>query len=119
MCCVVLRVGQSRVQCALRYEPLGADARQQVCVCLCVWREVAGIIGCCEPAHQRDENSRGGKVWTNLLSARGVATTDGGGGGGGIDTRILASHALNGRQIKNAVQLGLALAKRDGVWVWV
>lgn len=46
-------------------------------------------------------------IWTNLLTARGV--------GAAIDVDALASHELNGRQIKNALQLALALARREGV----
>mmetsp|Transcript_12653 Transcript_12653/g.41711 ORF Transcript_12653/g.41711 Transcript_12653/m.41711 type:complete len:727 (-) Transcript_12653:102-2282(-) len=47
-------------------------------------------------------------VWRNLLEARGLAEAV-------LDVEALAAHALNGRQIKNALQLALALARRDGV----
>jgi AAA+ superfamily predicted ATPase len=50
------------------------------------------------------------KVWRNLLSpaaAARVAKT--------IDFAALATHALNGREIKNALRLGIALARREGV----
>ena len=54
------------------------------------------------------------QVWANLLAARGFA---GGAAPGGkpLDLGALAAHDLNGRQIKNALQLALALARRDGV----
>ena len=97
---------QSRVQCALRYDALDVHARRQ--------------------------------IWCNLLAARGgggggavagMAASEGGslvrrpGGsvissfeidGSVIDVDALAAHALNGRQIKNCLQLALALARRDG-----
>lgn len=67
---------QSRVQCALRYEPLDQAGRAQ--------------------------------VWRNLLGRAGADE-------GAVDVGALARHELNGRQIKNALQLALALARRDGV----
>jgi len=71
---------QSRVQCALRYEPLNTTSRRQ--------------------------------IWCNLLAARGIEP---GTAGSCVDVDRLATHELNGRQIKNALQLALALARRDGV----
>ena len=71
---------QSRVQCALRYEPLDAASRRQ--------------------------------VWTSLITARGLASALT--YPRAIDVEALAAHALNGRQIKNALQLALALARSDG-----
>lgn len=54
-----------------------------------------------------DEVSRG-KIWTNLLVAARVDPQH-------LNIAKLSSVPLNGRQIKNSLQLGLALAKRDGV----
>ena len=65
---------QSRVQCALRYEPLDAAARRA--------------------------------IWADLLARSAV-------GGADIDIDVLAAHALNGRQIKNALQLALALSRHE------
>ena len=50
------------------------------------------------------------QVWINLLAARGYD----GESNASIDVDALASHRLNGRQIKNCLQLALALARRDG-----
>jgi len=36
-------------------------------------------------------------------------------GGAAVHVAALAVHDLNGRQIKNALQLGMALARRDGI----
>ena len=51
------------------------------------------------------------QVWRNLLEARGLAAAA---ESGTVDVDALAVHALNGRQIKNVLQLALALARRDG-----
>lgn len=45
------------------------------------------------------------KVWTNLLDAANVSNMD-------IDK--LSSHELNGRQIKNAIRISMALAEEEG-----
>jgi len=60
-----------------------------------------------------DDLSSGSRaqIWRNLLEARGLASAI----GTAVDVDALAKHQLNGRQIKNALQLGLALARRDGV----
>ncbi|KAL1515773.1 hypothetical protein AB1Y20_002389 [Prymnesium parvum] len=50
-------------------------------------------------------------VWKGLLEARGL----GGLLGAGIDVAALAVHPLNGRQIKNTLQLAIALARHEGV----
>ena len=80
---------QSRVQCALRYDALDVAARRQ--------------------------------IWSNLLAARRVSHHGGRLTGGmavtadaSIDVDALAAQELNGRQIKNSLQLALALARRDG-----
>jgi AAA+ superfamily predicted ATPase len=67
---------QSRVQCALRYDPLDAQSRA--------------------------------KIWADMLSHCGAEV------GADVDAPALASHALNGRQIKNALQLALALSRSEG-----
>lgn len=55
------------------------------------------------------------QVWTTLLAARGYdATARDGEAAAALDLDALAAHPLNGRQIKNALQLALALARRDG-----
>jgi SpoVK/Ycf46/Vps4 family AAA+-type ATPase len=51
-------------------------------------------------------------VWTNLLELSGYAPSM---GDGTIDVDALAGHVLNGREIKNAIRLGMALAEEDGV----
>ena len=66
---------QSRVQCALRYDPLSAADRA--------------------------------KIWADMLAHTPAAKA------GDIDVTALAAHELNGRQIKNALQLALALARSD------
>jgi SpoVK/Ycf46/Vps4 family AAA+-type ATPase len=48
------------------------------------------------------------QVWENLLRASGADRSR-------LDVPSLAQHALNGRQIKNALQLALALSRRDGI----
>eukprot|EP00567_Pseudictyota_dubia_P001989 CAMPEP_0197468342 /NCGR_PEP_ID=MMETSP1175-20131217/66030_1 /TAXON_ID=1003142 /ORGANISM="Triceratium dubium, Strain CCMP147" /LENGTH=1056 /DNA_ID=CAMNT_0043004439 /DNA_START=70 /DNA_END=3241 /DNA_ORIENTATION=+ len=70
---------KTRITLALRYEPLGKDARA--------------------------------RVWTNLLeaSAQGDALEE-----GRIVPSELARHELNGREIKNAIRLAMALAEEDG-----
>ena len=50
------------------------------------------------------------QVWLNLLGARGYAAES----SASINVDALAAHRLNGRQIKNCLQLALALARRDG-----
>jgi len=75
---------QSRVQCALRYDALGAPARKA--------------------------------IWTDLL-ARATAGADSkasaDGGRDALDVDALAAHELNGRQIKNCLQLALALSRHE------
>mmetsp|Transcript_33075 Transcript_33075/g.66702 ORF Transcript_33075/g.66702 Transcript_33075/m.66702 type:complete len:707 (+) Transcript_33075:204-2324(+) len=58
---------------------------------------------------QLDKEGRN-QVWLNLLDAsgQGDALKE-----GLIDTTILAQHPLNGREIKNAIRLAMALAKED------
>jgi len=68
---------QSRVQCALRYEPLDTTSRAQ--------------------------------IWTDLLTRLPLEQA------GDIDVSALAMHVLNGRQIKNTLQLASALAQHEGV----
>ena len=54
------------------------------------------------------------QIWTTLISARGLGhALAGGSAANTIDVAALAAHELNGRQIKNALQLALALARRD------
>ena len=50
-------------------------------------------------------------VWTNLLEHARVAVAP------DVDLAALAAHDLNGRQIKNALQLALALSRHEGVWL--
>ena len=50
------------------------------------------------------------QVWINMLAARGYAAES----NPLINLDALAAHTLNGRQIKNCLQLALALARRDG-----
>eukprot|EP00566_Odontella_aurita_P002131 CAMPEP_0113549958 /NCGR_PEP_ID=MMETSP0015_2-20120614/13722_1 /TAXON_ID=2838 /ORGANISM="Odontella" /LENGTH=1061 /DNA_ID=CAMNT_0000450725 /DNA_START=132 /DNA_END=3317 /DNA_ORIENTATION=- /assembly_acc=CAM_ASM_000160 len=70
---------KTRITLALRYDPLGREARAE--------------------------------VWSNLLRASGHAyDVD----GGRIVPSVLARHELNGREIKNAVRLAMALAEEDG-----
>ena len=47
------------------------------------------------------------QVWRNLMETKGLSED-------GIDVEALSQYKLNGRQIKNALQLAFALAKRDG-----
>lgn len=50
------------------------------------------------------------QVWLNLLDASGQGEAI---KSGLIDTSILAEQQLNGREIKNAIRLAMALAKED------
>ena len=68
---------QSRVQCALRYEPLDAASRAQ--------------------------------IWGDLLSRLTLPRAD------DVDVAALAARPLNGRQIKNTLQLAVALAANERV----
>jgi len=52
------------------------------------------------------------QVWKNLLGASGYA--DKLGPDKAIDIEELAEHQLNGREIKNAIRLAMALAQEDG-----
>jgi SpoVK/Ycf46/Vps4 family AAA+-type ATPase len=86
---------QSRVQCALRYDALDAAARARV------WADLL--------AH-----ATGGAP---VAAAAGGAAAAAGGGpalAGDVDVAALAAHPLNGRQIKNALQLALALSRSEG-----
>jgi SpoVK/Ycf46/Vps4 family AAA+-type ATPase len=71
-------------------------------------------INCLDPAFESrisvvvrydslDQNARL-KVWTNLLSAANIATLS------QPDIDFLSTHAVNGRQIKNAIRMSQALA---------
>lgn len=51
------------------------------------------------------------KVWKNLLRSSGFECAV---RNGSIDTMELAKYVLNGREIKNAIRLGMALAQEDG-----
>ncbi len=75
---------QSRVQCALRYEALGAESRAKI------WRDMIG-------------------------HARIPVVAEGSGEADAVDVQSLAKHELNGRQIKNALQLAFALSRSEGV----
>jgi SpoVK/Ycf46/Vps4 family AAA+-type ATPase len=66
---------QSRVQCALRYEPLDAASRAQ--------------------------------IWGDLLGRLTLERAD------DVDVGALAARQLNGRQIKNTLQLAVALAANE------
>ena len=50
------------------------------------------------------------QVWLNLLDASGQGEAV---KNGSIDTSVLAEQQLNGREIKNAIRLAMALAKED------
>merc|ERR1712232_104740 len=52
------------------------------------------------------------RVWINLLQASGFAASV---ENGGIRVDELAAHELNGREIKNAIRLAMALAEEDEV----
>ena len=67
---------QSRVHCALRYEPLDTASRA--------------------------------RIWADLLARLHQPRAD------DVDVAVLAAHSLNGRQIKNTVQLAVALAASEG-----
>lgn len=102
---------QSRVTCALRYAPLDAPARREI------WTDLLG-------RHRAAAAVRGSGEGAAALAASGgagavaadAAATGGAGAGafGDIDVHALAAHPLNGRQIKNAMQLGAALAASEG-----
>lgn len=49
------------------------------------------------------------KIWKDLLDHSSVEKTE-----GGLEVNELAKHKLNGRQIKNALQLAVALAQNEG-----
>lgn len=49
------------------------------------------------------------QIWENLLKARNLKLD------ASVNIEALAAHELNGRQIKNALQLALALARRNKV----
>lgn len=66
---------QSRVTCALRYDPLSQESRAE--------------------------------IWINMMSRLGIKLD-------GIDVAELAQHDINGRQIKNTLQLALALSGHEG-----
>jgi hypothetical protein len=68
---------QSRVQCALRYEPLDQSSREQ--------------------------------IWRNLMEHSKIEFTK------DIDLSKLARHELNGRQIKNVLQLAVALSRQEKI----
>ena len=57
------------------------------------------------PYHALTEEGRQ-KIWENLLHKSGIVCQ-------GIDTRELAKHPLNGREIKNALRMALALAAEE------
>jgi hypothetical protein len=80
---------QSRVQCALRYDPLGPVSRAKI------WVDLLGRAG----ATVRGGPRRGDEGGVGEEAA--------------IDVEGLAAHALNGRQIKNALQLALALSRSE------
>ena len=46
------------------------------------------------------------RIWADLLSRAGAADSD-------VAAGALAAHALNGRQIKNVLQLALALSRHE------
>lgn len=58
-----------------------------------------------------DEQARN-QIWINLLETSGFGEAV---KSGLIDTRELAKHVLNGREIKNSIRLAMALAEEDGV----
>ncbi len=71
---------QSRVHCALKYEPLSFDSR------VAIWSDVL-------------RHAAGSEEAAKLAD---------------IDVAALAAHPLNGRQIKNVLQLALALCRHEG-----
>jgi hypothetical protein len=66
---------QSRVTCALRYDSLALESREE--------------------------------IWRNTMNRLGIDMTD-------IDTKELAKFDVNGRQIKNTLQLAFALSSHEG-----
>ena len=115
---------QSRVTCALKYPPLGVDSRAKI------WADVlahAGVDVTCAPSAPAPVGSGGalaefargappGDVGPErapgLELAPGLALAPD--RDRDIDLGALAAHDLNGRQIKNALQLALALSRREG-----
>lgn len=65
----------------------------------------------CALSYEALNADRRGQVWADLLAHASPV----GGIGEDISIDALAAHALNGRQIKNALQLALALARSEGV----
>ena len=61
---------------------------------------------------QLDSTARA-QVWKNLLCASGYADKLSNDSGKVINIEELAKHPLNGREIKNAIRLAIALAKED------
>jgi len=82
---------QTRITLALPYHDLTANGRQKI------WENLlhkSGIVGGCEEAHKND------------CSPSASITRP-------IDTRELAKQPLNGREIKNALRMALALASEE------
>mmetsp|Transcript_107342 Transcript_107342/g.311898 ORF Transcript_107342/g.311898 Transcript_107342/m.311898 type:complete len:238 (+) Transcript_107342:436-1149(+) len=122
---------QSRVTCALRYDALDQLSRQRV------WTNLIDKMREKESGAAMLTDSTAGPAGegadTNPFADAADADADagdadagegggeGGGGGGelrrygyGLDFEALSRPELNGRQIKNSLRLGLALAKRAG-----
>ena len=75
----------------------------------CLDPAFASRVQCALRYSALDEGARGA-IWRDLL-----ARVPGGGGvGGGVDAAALARVPLNGRQIKNVLQLALALSASEG-----
>jgi len=66
-------------------------------------------VQCALRYDELDSESRT-KIWADLLDHSSVEKA-----GEGLDEKELAKHKLNGRQIKNALQLAVALAQNEGV----
>lgn len=98
---------QSRVTCALRYQSLDAVARETV------WRELLGLrfdFSSPDKKIRLRASSQGSSNGSHNCAQSGerVASAE-------LDCAALAAHDLNGREIKNALRLAIALARREQV----
>ena len=87
---------QSRITVALRYDALDIDSRARV------WKNLlqgAELLVASSPDKSRNNSDRGEERSEPKC---------------GIDIDVLAQYQLNGREIKNAVRLAMALAREDG-----
>jgi hypothetical protein len=95
---------QSRVQCALRYDALDAPGRRAI------WADLLARVTEPPPTASAAAGSGDGAGAGAISVAAAAAAAD---RLSAFDLARLADHALNGRQIKNALQLALALAASE------